>query len=420
MENELNFLNHAGTLVTSRLGDLCERVVRKNTDNQSKLPLTISSIDGLVDQRDYFNKIVAAKDMSGYYLLKRGEFAYNKSYSVGYDYGSIKRLNRYDEGCLSTLYICFAIKSDLIDSDYLEWFFNSLFWYKEMPNICAEGARNHGLLNVDTDEFFNLSITYPVDIEEQKKIAKILNSLDAKIASEKIETEKLKNLKSSMLTKMLPKEGKKVPEIRFDGFTDDWEQRKLLSCIRKITDFRGRTPKKLGMDWSESGYLALSALNVKDGYIDFSQDVHYGDQALYDKWMSGSELHKGQVLFTTEAPMGNVAQVPDNKKYILSQRTIAFDVNEDIIKENFLATLLRSPVVFKTLTSLSSGGTAKGVSQKSLASVDIQIPVELREQELLATHFTNLDNLITLHQRKYEKLLDVKKAMLSKLIGGAS
>ena len=152
------------------------------------------------------------------------------------------------------------------------------------------------------------------------------------------------------------------------------------------------------MDWSESGYLALSALNVKDGYIDFSQDVHYGEQALYDKWMSGNELHKGQVLFTTEAPMGNVAQVPDNKRYILSQRTIAFDVKEDIITENFLATLLRSPAVFNTLTSLSSGGTAKGVSQKSLAGVDIQIPVELREQELLATYFANLDNLITLHQ----------------------
>ena len=194
-----------------------------------------------------------------------------------------------------------------------------------------------------------------------------------------------------------------------------WEQRKLLSCIEKITDFRGRTPKKLGMDWSESGYLALSALNVKDGYIDFSQDVHYGEQALYDKWMSGNELHKGQVLFTTEAPMGNVAQVPDNKRYILSQRTIAFDVKEDIITENFLATLLRSPAVFNTLTSLSSGGTAKGVSQKSLAGVDIQIPVELREQELLATYFANLDNLITLHQRKYNKLLNVKKSMLEKM-----
>ena len=185
--------------------------------------------------------------------------------------------------------------------------------------------------------------------------------------------------------------------------TNDWEQRKLLGCIEKITDFRGRTPKKLGMDWSESGYLALSALNVKDGYIDFSQDVHYGDQALYEKWMNGNELHEGQVLFTTEAPMGNVAQVPDNKRYILSQRTIAFDVKEDIITENFLATLLRSPVVFNTLTSLSSGGTAKGVSQKSLAGVDVQIPVDLKEQTLLADYFQSLDHLITLHQCKCKR-----------------
>ena len=154
------------------------------------------------------------------------------------------------------------------------------------------------------------------------------------------------------------------------------------------------------MDWSESGYLALSALNVKDGYIDFSQDVHYGNQALYDKWMSGNELHEGQVLFTTEAPMGNVAQVPDNKRYILSQRTIAFDVKENIITEKFLATLLRSTAIFNTLTSLSSGGTAKGVSQKSLAGVDVQIPMNLNEQTLLADYFRNLDHLITLHQSK--------------------
>ena len=204
---------------------------------------------------------------------------------------------------------------------------------------------------------------------------------------------------------MKEKEMKRVPKLRFPEFTDDWEQRKLLSCIQKITDFRGRTPKKLGMDWSESGYLALSALNVKDGYIDFSQDVHYGDQVLYDKWMSGNELHKGQVLFTTEAPMGNVAQVPDNKRYILSQRTIAFDVKADIITENFLAIVLRSSTVFNTLTSLSSGGTAKGVSQKSLAGVDVQIPSDLREQTLLAEYFRHLDYLITLHQRKLEKVI---------------
>ena len=156
------------------------------------------------------------------------------------------------------------------------------------------------------------------------------------------------------------------------------------------------------MDWSETGYLALSALNVKDGYIDFSQDVHYGDQALYDKWMTGNELHKGQVLFTTEAPMGNVAQVPDNRQYILSQRTIAFDVKPDLITENFLATVLRTPTVFSALTALSSGGTAKGVSQKSLATVEITIPVNMDEQEQLASMFSGIDNLITLHQREHK------------------
>ena len=206
-----------------------------------------------------------------------------------------------------------------------------------------------------------------------------------------------------------------IPKIRFDKFNDDWEQRKLLSCIQSITDFRGRTPKKLGMDWSESGYLALSALNVKDGYIDFSQDVHYGNQELYDKWMSGKELHRGQVLFTTEAPMGNVAQVPDNKGYILSQRTIAFDVEEEILSENFLATLLRTPNVFNDLTALSSGGTAKGVSQKSLSGLDVVIPKNIDEQNKLADYFINLDHLITLHQRKYEKLQMIKKSMLEKM-----
>ena len=207
----------------------------------------------------------------------------------------------------------------------------------------------------------------------------------------------------------------KVPNIRFKGFTDDWEQRKLLDCIQKITDFRGRTPKKLGMDWSEEGYLALSALNVKDGYIDFNQDVHYGNQELYDKWMTGNELHKGQVLFTTEAPMGNVAQVPDNQRYILSQRTIAFDVKDNLITENFLATVLRTPTVFADLTALSSGGTAKGVSQKSLASVEIRLPKNLKEQEKISDTFSNIDNLITLHQSKLTKLMKIKQSMLESM-----
>ncbi|PQE97178.1 restriction endonuclease subunit S [Enterococcus faecium] len=205
------------------------------------------------------------------------------------------------------------------------------------------------------------------------------------------------------------------PEIRFPGFTEDWEERKFFDNIKSTIDFRGRTPKKLGMDWSTSGYLALSALNVKNGYIDPSADAHYGDQELYNKWMSGKELYEGQVLFTTEAPMGNVAQVPDNNKYILSQRTIAFDVNSDKITDDFLAVLLRSPKSFNELSSLASGGTAKGVSQKSLSQFKVTLPNNLEEQKKIGTFFKQLDDTIALHQRKLDLLKETKKGFLQKM-----
>ena len=208
---------------------------------------------------------------------------------------------------------------------------------------------------------------------------------------------------------------KRVPQIRFKGFTGEWKERGLLDNISKVIDFRGRTPKKLGLDWSESGYLALSALNVKNGYINFSVDAHYGNQELYDLWMKGNELHKNQVLFTKEAPMGNVAQIPDDERYILSQRTIAFDVIPELIHEDFLATLLASPRVFQKLSSLSSGGTAKGVSQKSLSSLDVSIPEDIPEQFKIGTYFQAIDQMIGLHQRKHEKLVTLKKAMLKKM-----
>ena len=136
-----------------KLSSFAERVTRKNRNNETNLPLTISSKDGLVDQISFFNKTVASKDMSGYYLLKNGEYAYNKSYSVGYDFGSIKRLEHYPMGALSTLYICFALKK--YNSNYIKTYFDSLKWYKEIYMISAEGARNHGLLNVPTDDFFD-------------------------------------------------------------------------------------------------------------------------------------------------------------------------------------------------------------------------------------------------------------------------
>ena len=169
-----------------KLSDIAERVNRKNSNNETNLPLTIASLDGLVDQRTYFNKTVASKDMSGYYLLKKGEFAYNKSYSEGYDYGSIKRLDMFDMGALSTLYICFALKNNT-QSDFIVKYFDSQKLYKGIYAICAEGARNHGLLNVSVNDFFDMEIWLPENKREEYQILKLFSAIDEIINSMKSE-----------------------------------------------------------------------------------------------------------------------------------------------------------------------------------------------------------------------------------------
>ena len=184
-----------------RLSDFADRVTRKNSKNETDLPLTISSKDGLVDQVSYFNKTVASKDMSGYYLLKNGEFAYNKSYSVGYDFGSIKRLDRYPIGALSTLYICFALKKH--DSDFIKAYFDSLKWYREIYMISAEGARNHGLLNVPTDEFFDTKHYLPENTEEQRKIADFLITLERRIEAQQSLVDNLKKYKRGLVKALI-------------------------------------------------------------------------------------------------------------------------------------------------------------------------------------------------------------------------
>lgn len=397
MENRLGFANYTGNLVTSRLGDLCERIMRKNSENQSDLPLTISSIDGLVDQRDYFNKVVAAKDMSGYYLLKRGEFAYNKSYSVGYDYGTIKRLNKYDEGCLSTLYICFAIKSNAIDSNYLECFFDSLVWYKDMANVCTEGARNHGLLNVDIEEFFNIKVVYPTDIEEQKKTAKILNNLDEKIKAEKTNVEKLKALKSSMLTKMFPKEGESVPELRFKGFTDPWEQRKLGDVVQ-IT--MGQSPDGSTYSDEPSDYILVQGnADLQNGWV------------CPRVWTTQitKKADAGDLIMSVRAPAGAMGKTAYNA--VIGRGVAAIKGNE------FIYQLLIKMDKEGYWKKDSTGSTFESLNSSSIKNAEIKLPT-LEEQNKIGEYFLNLGNLITLHQRKYEKLLDVKKAFLEKMIGG--
>jgi type I restriction enzyme S subunit len=181
-------------------GEVFTRIKRKNTENSENV-LTISAQQGLVNQQEYFSKSVAAKDLSGYYLLEEGDFAYNKSYSNGYPYGAIKRLKKYDKGVVSTLYICFKPKQKY-DSGFFEFYFDSGIFNHEIHKIAQEGARNHGLLNVSVNDFFNDLLLNVPSIGEQKKIASFLTVIYDKIDQVDQELEKTKAFKKGLLQQM--------------------------------------------------------------------------------------------------------------------------------------------------------------------------------------------------------------------------
>ena len=165
------------------------------------VPLTISAQKGLINQYDYFDKQIASLNLSNYYIIQNGEFAYNKSYSNGYPYGAIKRLDYFEQGALSSLYICFSISN--INSDYLVKYFDSGKWNKQVKLISGEGARNHGLLNLSPDDFFNINIMISPSEEEQTKIAHFLNLINSKIKYMDGKIEALKKYKEGLILKAL-------------------------------------------------------------------------------------------------------------------------------------------------------------------------------------------------------------------------
>ena len=186
-----------------KLGDIVERITRKNQDLVSELPLTISAQYGLIDQNEFFDKRVASKDVSGYYLIYKGEFAYNKSTSNDAPWGAIKRLDKYENGVLSTLYIVFKIKDkNKTSSDFIATYYDTSNWHKDIQAIAAEGARNHGLLNIAPADFFKTELTLPQDIAEQQKIGNYFKSLDHLITLHQRKYDLLLRYKSGLLQQM--------------------------------------------------------------------------------------------------------------------------------------------------------------------------------------------------------------------------
>ena len=368
-----------------KLGEVVERVTRKNKKLESIRPLTISAQEGLIDQNEFFNKTVASRDVSGYYLVKKGEFAYNKSYSNGYPWGAVKRLNQYDMGVLSTLYIVFKPKK--IDSDFLEKYYDTTYWYKEVSKHAAEGARNHGLLNIAASDFFETEIVMPLKIEEQQKIGAFFKQLDDTIALQQRKLDLLKETKKGFLQKMFPKNGAKVPEIRFPGFTENWEEKKFKEVIN--SGIKGKA--KAEMSGTKSLYLDTNYLNGGVvTYVDSPRDVENDDVLIL--W-DGSQA--GTVYYGFSGALGSTLKAYRAKEsgaFLYQQ----LKRNQQIIYDRYRTPNI--PHVVKTFTD----------------EFMVSMPSS-EEQFKIGTFFKQLDDTIALQQRKLDLLKETKKGFLQKM-----
>ena len=362
-----------------KLEDIANRVTRKN-EGESDLPLTISSQYGLVDQRTFFNNQVASKDMSGYYLLRKGEFAYNKSTSGDSPWGAVKRLVRYEKGCVSTLYICFGL--DGADPDFLVTYYETDRWYKAVQMIAAEGARNHGLLNIAPNDFFDTALILPPSREEQELIGLFFARLDRLITLHQRKYDKLVIFKKSMLEKMFPKDGESVPEIRFAGFTEPWEQRKFSEIVDVCS---GRDYKHLDEGpipvYGTGGYMT----SVSEALSHNRDAIGIGRKGTIDK------------PYLLKAPFWTV----DTLFYAIPKS----DINLEFALCSFLNVDWKSKDESTGLPSLS---------KESINETVLSVP-NVVEQNHLGNFFADLDRLITLHQRKLELLQNIKKSLLDKM-----
>lgn len=375
-----------------RLGDVFQRVTRKNTVNSDNV-LTISAQNGLIKQENFFTKSVASKDLSNYILLEKGEFAYNKSYSSGYPMGATKRLNFYNYGVLSNLYIYFKIKNG--NSDFYEQYFEAGLLNKEIHQIAQEGARNHGLLNISVVDFFNILIVLP-PLKEQEKIAEILSTCD-KVISNLDELIKAKtNLKTALMQNLLS------AKIRFKEFTDPWQEKFGDKLFKTITEINQNYDLPILAISQEFGAIPRNL-------IDYKVIVSYKSISNY------KVVRKGNFIISLRSFQGGI----EYSKYdgICSPAYIILKPIQQIF-DNFFKYYFKSHDYIQKLNSKLEGiRDGKMVSFKQFSEIKIPLP-NLAEQQKITEVLSACDDEINLLKDKLSNLKLQKQGLMQNLLTG--
>lgn len=383
-----------------QLKDKFDRIITKNKKGNTNV-LTISAQKGLINQEEYFNKSVASKDLSTYILLEKGDFAYNKSYSNGYPYGAIKKLNKYEEGVVSSLYICFKPNAQNNTPDFYEQYFEAGMFNHEIHAIAQEGARNHGLLNVSISDFLN---SYIIDAPEQEKnkIAKILSTWDKAIELKERLIAQKKEQKKGLMQKLL------TSELRLKGFEGDWKKHRIGDFCKT---YSGGTPSRSKKEYYENGTIPW----IKSGELN-AKRVTRVEEYITELGMENSSaklIHPDTLLLALYGATAGVVAISEISATI-NQAILAIIPNKQCEKKYLFYHLEYS--MDKVVNTYTQGGQPN-LNADTVKKLVVGLP-SLEEQQRIAEILEAFDKQIELNIQEFEQLIKQKRALLQQLLTG--
>ena len=383
-----------------KLSEISVKVTEKNKNNLYDEPFTNSAEMGIISQKEYFDREIVNEDnLDGYYVVQSDDFVYNPRVSVTAPVGPINRNRLGRNGVMSPLYTVFRTHD--VDTLYLEHYFKTTSWHRFMKLNGDSGAR-FDRFTISSTQFMEMPIPYP-SIMEQQKIGQYFDMLNNLITLHQRKCDEMSELKKFMLQKMFPKNGELFPEIRFNGFTDPWKQSKMAELMEKYKD-----PVETPHDGYERLGIRSHAKGTFHSFVEAGKEL---DTAKMHRVAANKFIVN--ITFGWEHAVAITDEHDAGK--LVSHRFPQFSFN-DIINPGFFQYVMLDKKFREHLELSSPGGAGRNrvLNLNQMLDYNVKHPGFV-EQKKIGDYFKNLDNLITLHQRKCDELKEFKKYMLQNM-----
>ena len=408
---KLRFKEFNGEWEEKRLYEIAKKITDKNIENKINIVLTNSAEHGIIKQEDFFDKEIAnGKNINTYYLVEKNSFVYNPRISKFAPFGPINR-NHLECGVVSPLYLVFNINEEY--RNFMEKYFKTSYWYKYMYNVGNSGVRSDRM-NISNNDFFNMNVFMPNNIQEQEKIADFLSSVDKKISITEEKLNLFKDYKKGIMQKIFNQ------ELRFkDSNSNDypeWEEKRLGEIIEFLSDYTANgsfaSLKENVTYYTEENYAVLVRTTDLEKRI-FTPE-RFTDKKGYN-FLKKTALFGGEIILANVGSIGNVYKVPSyNKPMTLAPNTYVIYFNT-LVEKEFIYQMMKTNNFKNKILSKVGSSTLKAINKANLKDIDIFIPTSLEEQQKIANFLSSIDNKIENLAIELENLKEFKKGLLQQM-----